>query len=139
MRKQPIQQVAKLQRLPAYDKPQILERYLAANPDQLPAEELAIVAGWRQRITGEFYIVRYLKTYAVFTGWSIQREMDANLGIGFIQGHIAFVDGSRLEFSEQLPTTRQRFRIHDMDAQNQLIVRWDSAPHLHGLGDVPLS
>ncbi len=38
--------------------------------------------------------------------WSIQREMDANLGIGFIKGYVAFVDGSRLEFSEQLPTTR---------------------------------
>lgn len=73
----------------------------------------------------------------IITGWSIQREMDENLGIGFIQGHIAFVDGSRLEFSEQLPTTRQRFRIHYMDAQSQLIIRWDSAPHHKGLTTFP--
>ena len=69
--------------------------------------------------------------------WSIQREMDANLEIGFIKGHIAFVDGSRLEFSEQLPTARQRFRLHYMDAQDSLIVRWDSAPHHKDLGTFP--
>ncbi len=65
VRKQPIQQVARL-RDACYDKPAILDEYEAANPDQLPADELAIVAGWRHRITGEFYIVRYLKTYTVF-------------------------------------------------------------------------
>ena len=43
----------------------------------------------------------------VITNWSIQREINANLGIGFIQGSIAFMDGSRLEFTEQLPTRRQ--------------------------------
>jgi hypothetical protein len=73
----------------------------------------------------------------IVIGWSIQREMDENLGIGFIQGHVAFADGSRLEFSEQLPTTRQRFRIHYMDAQNRLFVRWDSAPHHKGLATFP--
>jgi hypothetical protein len=46
----------------------------------------------------------------VITSWSVQREIDANLGIGFIQGRITFVDGSRLEFSEQLPTERRKYR-----------------------------
>ena len=73
----------------------------------------------------------------IITSWSIQREMDVNLGIGFIEGSIAFADGSRLEFSEQLPTTRQRFRLHYMDAQDGLIVRWDSAPHHKSLGTFP--
>ena len=27
----------------------------------------------------------------IITSWSIQREMDVNLGIGFIEGSIAFV------------------------------------------------
>jgi hypothetical protein len=71
------------------------------------------------------------------TRWSIQREIDENLGIGFIQGHIVFADGSRLEFTEQLPTTRQKYRIHYTDAQNHLIVRWDSAPHHRGLWTFP--
>ena len=65
MRKQPIQRVAKL-RDACYDKPTILQAYLAENPDRLPAEELAVVASWSHRITGEFAIVRYLKTYTVF-------------------------------------------------------------------------
>ena len=43
---------------------------------------------------------------------SIQREIDANLGMGFIKGRITFVDGSTLEFSEQLPVERTRFRFH---------------------------
>ena len=61
VRKQPIQQVAKL-RDACYDNPDILEAYLVANPDRLPADELAIVASWRYRITADFYAVRYLKT-----------------------------------------------------------------------------
>ncbi len=65
VRKQPVQQVARL-RDACYEKPQIFEQYLAANPDRLPAEELAIVASWRLRITGDFYIVRHLKACAVF-------------------------------------------------------------------------
>lgn len=63
--------------------------------------------------------------------------MDANLGIGFIEGSITFTDGSRLEFSEQLPTTRRKFRLHYMDAQGCLIVRWDSAPHHKDLDTFP--
>lgn len=69
--------------------------------------------------------------------WSIQREMDANLGIGFIKGYITFANGSRLVFSEQLPTSRPRFRLHYMDAQDSLIVRWDSAPHHKDLRTFP--
>ena len=65
VRKQPIQKVAKL-RDACYEKPAIFDEYLAANPDRLPADELAIIAGWRHRLTAEFYIVRHLKPYTVF-------------------------------------------------------------------------
>ena len=68
---------------------------------------------------------------------SIQREIDASLGMGFIKGRITFVDGSTLEFSEQLPVERTRFRFHYMDAKNNLIVRWDSAPHHRELRTFP--
>jgi len=60
---------------------------------------------------------------------SIQREVDTNLGIGFIKGYFIFIDGARLDFSEQLPTERGKFRFHYMDAQNKIIARWDSSPH----------
>jgi hypothetical protein len=73
----------------------------------------------------------------VVISWSIRREVDAALGIGFIKGTITFIDNSRLELSEQLPTERQKFRLHYMDEHNHLIVRWDSAPHHKGLGSFP--
>jgi len=68
---------------------------------------------------------------------SIQREMDSNIGMGLIKGTITFVDGSRFEFTEQLPTTRRKFRLHYMDAENNLIARWDSAPHHKQLATFP--
>ena len=36
------------------------------NPAQLTAQELAIVAGWKHAVIGNFYVFRYLKQYAVF-------------------------------------------------------------------------
>jgi len=68
---------------------------------------------------------------------TVQREIDANLGIGFVKGRIAFVGGSILDFSEQLPVERTKFRFHYMDAGNNLIVRWDSAPHHRNLRTFP--
>jgi len=49
-----------------YEHPHVLESFIAENPEDLPPDELAIVASWRHRISGEFYIVRYLKRYTVF-------------------------------------------------------------------------
>lgn len=68
---------------------------------------------------------------------SIYREIDANLNAGFLKGRITFVDGSVLEFSEQVPAEQKKFRLHYMDAQNNLIVRWDSAPHHKQLSTFP--
>jgi hypothetical protein len=67
----------------------------------------------------------------------IQRDIDANLEMGFIKGRITFLDGSMLEFSEQLPTERQKYRFHYMDAASNLILRWDSAPHHRHLSTFP--
>jgi hypothetical protein len=71
------------------------------------------------------------------TSWSIEREIDTNLGIGFIKSQITFLDGSRLDFSEQLPIERRKFRLHYMDARDVLIVRWESAQHPKGLATFP--
>lgn len=68
---------------------------------------------------------------------SIQREIDTNLDVGFIKGRLTFLDGSVLEFSEQLPIQRQKFRFHYMDVENNLILRWDSAPHHRRLSTFP--
>lgn len=68
---------------------------------------------------------------------SIRREIDTNLTVGFIKGRITFLDGTTLEFSEQLPTERKKYRLHYMDDQNRLIARWDSAPHHPELSNFP--
>ena len=62
---QPIEQVARL-RDALYAKPELLDAYLAANPDRLVSEELGILASWRHRLSGEFYVMRHLKAYTVF-------------------------------------------------------------------------
>lgn len=69
--------------------------------------------------------------------WTIQRDLDANLGWGFIRGRIIFVDGSRLELSEQIPVRRRKYRFQYMDWNNELIARWDSAPHHRHLSNFP--
>ncbi len=74
---------------------------------------------------------------ALVTTSAIQREIDSNVGLGFVRGTITFVDGSRLEFTEQLPTERRKFRLHYMDSVGNLIARWDSAPHHKALGTFP--
>jgi Family of unknown function (DUF6516) len=66
---------------------------------------------------------------AIIVSVTMQRELDTNLGLGFIKGRIIFLDGSTLEFSEQLPVTRRKYRLQYMDAQQDILARWDSAPH----------
>ncbi len=42
------------------------ESFIADNPAGLPADDLALVASWQYKLAGSFFIVRYLKKYAVF-------------------------------------------------------------------------
>jgi hypothetical protein len=53
--------------------PELLEDFLGENPDGLSPDELAIVASWRHRVAGNFFIVRYLKKYTVFLGTKPER------------------------------------------------------------------
>lgn len=69
--------------------------------------------------------------------WTVQREIDASLGVGWLKGQINFVDGSRLQFSEQLPIDRKKYRLHYMDADDRLLIRWDSAPHHKDMSTFP--
>ena len=53
---------------------------------------------------------------------------------GYVEGEIAFIDGSRLVFFEFLRQgatglDRVKYRYHFMDADNQLVFRYDNAPH----------
>jgi hypothetical protein len=42
------------------------ETFIAENPANLTDADLAIVGSWSHRIAGKFYVMRYLKKYAVF-------------------------------------------------------------------------
>ncbi len=46
--------------------PDLLDEYLTINPDNFDAEKLAIMAQWKQTVSGKFYIERYLKKHAIF-------------------------------------------------------------------------
>jgi len=61
----PQQDVVKL-REEFHGKVELLTRYLDENPGGFSPEDLEIVASWRQRASGDFYILRHLKAYTVF-------------------------------------------------------------------------
>src|SRR5260370_17440106 len=42
------------------------EQFIAENPAQLPAEDLALVASWQYRLAGSFFIFRSLQHYTIF-------------------------------------------------------------------------
>jgi hypothetical protein len=44
----------------------IIDAFIADNPQNIPDDKLEIVAGWKQFIEGKFFIERLLKRYAVF-------------------------------------------------------------------------
>ena len=47
-------------------QPEVIDGFVRENPFGFPADELDIVASWRQTISGKFYIFRYLKRYTIF-------------------------------------------------------------------------
>ena len=49
-----------------YETPDVMVSFITENPDGFSPDELGIVTSWRHRISGDFYIVRYLKRYTVF-------------------------------------------------------------------------
>lgn len=49
-----------------YAQPELIDQFVHENPAHFSAEELAIVAGWKDALVGSFYVFRYLQPYAVF-------------------------------------------------------------------------
>jgi len=64
-----------------YKDPNLLESFITENPEHLPSDESAIVASWRHRVSGNFYIVRYLKRYAVFLSTTEPQHLYGVLGL----------------------------------------------------------
>ncbi|HYQ90765.1 MAG TPA: hypothetical protein VES89_01485 [Candidatus Competibacteraceae bacterium] len=49
-----------------WESDELREAFIAENPADLSAADLAIVASWSDRVEGEFFIFRHLKQYTVF-------------------------------------------------------------------------
>ena len=49
-----------------YARPELFDRFIAENPEGFTTDELKIIASWKHRVSGEFYLMRYLKKYVVF-------------------------------------------------------------------------
>ncbi len=49
-----------------WKSPGLIDAYVQANPETLPAEELEIIHRWKGFIKGKFFILRHLKKYTVF-------------------------------------------------------------------------
>jgi hypothetical protein len=64
-----------------YADPNALESFIAENPEAFPPDELSIVASWRHRVSGDFYIVRYWKRYTIFLHAAEPERLYAVLGL----------------------------------------------------------
>jgi hypothetical protein len=49
-----------------YEDIDLLDGFVADNPAQLAADELAVVQSWKRFVAGDFYIERFLKNGAIF-------------------------------------------------------------------------
>ncbi len=75
-------------------------------------------------------------------GWLIERlsidtEYDEDADLGIIGGSVTFKDGSVFHFKEGLLGKSREYRFHYMDERNNLISRWDTAPHHRELKTYP--
>lgn len=68
---------------------------------------------------------------------NIDTEYDEDADAGIIGGSITFKDGSIFHFKEVLLGEKSHYRFHYMDEQNNLISRWDTAPHYRDLKTFP--
>ena len=68
---------------------------------------------------------------------SLETEYDEDADVGLISGSTTFKDGSIFHFKEVLLGEKSQYRFHYMDESNNLIFRWDSAPHHKELKTFP--
>jgi len=49
-----------------YDRMALIDSFVAEKPFNFSAEELEVIAGWKNLVKETFYLLRYLKSYAIF-------------------------------------------------------------------------
>jgi hypothetical protein len=55
-----------------WENPDLIDAYVAENPDRLSPEELSIVQKWKRFVSGTFYIFRFLKKHTILIGANSQ-------------------------------------------------------------------
>jgi hypothetical protein len=84
------------------------EQFIADNPAGLPTADLALVASWRHRVAGPFYIFRYLKKHTLFLSATSPAQVYGVLGlfspIEEIVGPVlpVYVEAVLLPFGQQI-------------------------------------
>lgn len=68
---------------------------------------------------------------------NIESEYDEESNIGIIGGSLTFRDNSLFHFKEVFVANVRRYRFHYMDSDNNMVVRWDNAPHHRNLKTFP--
>lgn len=64
-----------------YEHPAVFDEFVAQNPAQLTADELAIVRSWQHFVKGDFFIERFLKKYSIWIGEGTPASVYGVLGI----------------------------------------------------------
>ena len=49
-----------------WETPELIESYVAENPDGLPAEELELIRKWERFVSDNFYVFRFQKKHTIF-------------------------------------------------------------------------
>lgn len=62
-----------------WENTDLIDSHVKENPDKLSPDELAIIESWKHRVKGKFFLVAYLKQYAVFL-----MEADTELAFGVV-------------------------------------------------------
>lgn len=75
------------------------------------------------RVRGKFQALSWLITSETVAYEWVSEDM------GIIRGEVLFLDGTRLNFRELVTGQTIDYRFQVMDRNNELITRWDTAPH----------
>jgi hypothetical protein len=67
----------------------------------------------------------------------VEYDFELSLGVLFVEGKIIFHNGDVLEFTESITPDRLRYRYHYMNADGDLIFRYDNVPHYTKLATFP--
>ena len=60
---------------------------------------------------------------------SLEVEFPEGTKIGYLKGHVVFINNSLLFFAEIISPYQKFYRFHYVDKNNSLSQRWDTAPH----------